>query len=61
MLLYQNLTIFVEMNIKVNQLISMRIHFLSQKSWPIENMVTPESFKTIFASEWTVVVSEFKF
>ena len=36
MLLYQNLTIFVEMNIKVNQLISMRIHFQTQKSGPIE-------------------------
>ena len=38
MLLYQNLTIFVEMNIKVNQLISMRIHFLTLKSLPIEFM-----------------------
>ena len=61
MLLYQNLTIFVEMNIKVKQLISIKIHFLAQKSWPFENMITPESFKTIFACEWTVVTSEFKF
>ena len=61
MLLYQNLTIFVEMNIKVNQLISMRIHFLAQKSWPIENMITPESFKTIFACELAAVASEFGF
>ena len=61
MLLYQNLTIFVEMNIKVNQLISMRIHFLAQKSWPFENMITPESFKTIFACELAAVASEFGF
>ena len=40
MLLYQNLTIFVEMNIKVNQLISMRIHFLTLKSGPIEFLDT---------------------
>ena len=40
MLLYQNFTIFVEMDIKVNQLISMRIHFQTQKSGPIDLMNT---------------------
>ena len=39
-LLVKNLTNFVKPGTKVNQLISMRIHFLTLKSGPIESMNT---------------------
>ena len=57
MLLYQNFTIFVEMDIKVNQLISMRIHFLTRKSWPIEFMDILHLLR-VFSLVWELLKTE---
>ena len=59
--LYENLTDCVKIDCKVDQLISMGIHFLAQKSLLIEFLERSESFKSLFACELAAVASEFGF